>query len=562
MDTIRPISAVRHFLFFLIFCFTFSSPVSAKNWFEKILDGAGEVIAGGDEESEIKLGKQVDADIAKEHGFVNDPVQQRRVNAIGQSMAKIGSRKDLKWHFKVIDSDEINAFAAPGGYIYVTKGLLGLVKSDHELAGVLGHEITHVNKKHVMKAMGQAGLISAGIGLILGGGKEGKNDKWIKLGGSLGGSFLGLHMSREHEFEADQGGLELTSKAGYNPNGLRMFLVKLQEKHGGKVGNKTLENIQKWLSTHPETGDRIKKAEAWIKANGHKVEEIPDGTRVNIPENKEPEKKKDPDKKDKFRSLNRVAYISRFKAIVRVGASDSSKALGRLSRNKKVQIIGVMGNWYQVKIGKTKGWIYKSDLAASPVSNQNAQTTPPPIQSSGSMAAKRVQKAKEKLATLENLWKNRTSGFFGWFRKKFGMFRSEGDKKLLKEIEFAKEELDNAQLNLEFERKTQLTASAVNSAASGLGAGIIPGNIEIKLPALKESALDIKIKAIKPVQKPPKKQATGGSHTELQKLYNRLQQAKKAYLTAARNPGLSSQQKKKFFNDYAVLKKRFDALNR
>ena len=121
----------------LVFLSNFSAPPSA----EALLIGT---------KQEIELGKGVAADLEKKYGVVNDPELQARVARIGAAIAAVSDRKDIPYQFKVLNSKEVNALAVPGGYIYLFKGLVDYMPSDHELAGIIGHEVGHIVKRHTV----------------------------------------------------------------------------------------------------------------------------------------------------------------------------------------------------------------------------------------------------------------------------------------------------------------------------------------------------------------------------------------------------------------------------
>ena len=114
-------------------------------------------------EQEIEMGRQTAMQLEAKYGVVQDYALQERVNRIGQSLVKVSERQDLEYSFKVLNSDEVNALACPGGFIYVFKGLIDYMPSDAELAGVLGHEITHVVKKHTVHQIGKTAFNDFGF---------------------------------------------------------------------------------------------------------------------------------------------------------------------------------------------------------------------------------------------------------------------------------------------------------------------------------------------------------------------------------------------------------------
>jgi len=177
-------------------------------------------------QQEINMGKDVAMQLENQYGLVHDDELQDRINRIGQSLVQYCGRKDLTYTFKVLNSQDVNAMACPGGFIYVFKGLVDFMPSDDELAAVIGHEIGHVVKRHtvhqvekqlalsILTIIAAAGSGDAGAGLIL---------------ASTTSQALMAGYSRHDEGEADTQGLDLTLKAGYNPYGIYVTMSKLDD---------------------------------------------------------------------------------------------------------------------------------------------------------------------------------------------------------------------------------------------------------------------------------------------------------------------------------------------
>ncbi|MGB9006147.1 MAG: M48 family metalloprotease [Candidatus Aminicenantales bacterium] len=203
------------------------------------------------EEGEIALGKETDAEIQQQYGIYNDPALTAYVTAVGQRMVPITHRPNLSYSFKVLDTPVVNAFAVPGGYIYVTRGVLAMMNSEAELAAVLGHELGHVNARHSVRKMSQLILIQ--VGLAIG---SALNDTFAELAGiaSIGIQLLYLKFSRDDERQADALGVEYARKASYNPGPIIGFFGSLQ-KLGDLQGGHSLPGF---LSTHPLEAERIK----------------------------------------------------------------------------------------------------------------------------------------------------------------------------------------------------------------------------------------------------------------------------------------------------------------
>lgn len=204
------------------------------------------------EAEEMAIGQQQDAEIRREMGVYDDPALQRYVSDIGQELARKSHRPNLPWSFTIIDSPAINAFALPGGYIYVTRGILAYLDDEAELAGVLGHEIGHVTARHAAQAytrQAQAGIALTILGIFVP-----STQPFTDLG-ATGLSVLFLKHGREAELEADRLGVEYGSGAGYDPAGVPRFLSTL-----ARVDALGERGVPNWLSTHPDPGSRVERA--------------------------------------------------------------------------------------------------------------------------------------------------------------------------------------------------------------------------------------------------------------------------------------------------------------
>jgi predicted Zn-dependent protease len=205
------------------------------------------------EAEELAIGQQQDAEIRREMGEYDDRALQRYVSDIGQRLAERSHRPNLHWMFTVVDSPAINAFALPGGYVYITRGILPYLEDESELAGVLGHEIGHVTARHAAQqytrqAEGNLGL--AILSIFVPGTRP-----FTDLG-STGLSVLFLKHSRDDELEADRLGVEYGSSIGFDPSGVPRFLSTLARVHA-----QSERGVPNWLSTHPDPGSRVKEAE-------------------------------------------------------------------------------------------------------------------------------------------------------------------------------------------------------------------------------------------------------------------------------------------------------------
>ncbi len=209
-------------------------------------------------EREIALGKQAAQEVEKSSKMINDPVVTEYVNRVGQNLVRNSDAK-VPFTIKVIDSDEINAFALPGGFFYVNSGLILRADEEAELAGVMSHEIAHVAARHGTKSATKGEIMQmASIPLIL-----------LGPGGWAGyGLYEGLNLaipmgylkfSRDAEREADYLGLQYMYKAGYDPNAFVSFFEKIEAEERHHPGS-----IPKVFSTHPPTPERVQKAQEEI----------------------------------------------------------------------------------------------------------------------------------------------------------------------------------------------------------------------------------------------------------------------------------------------------------
>ena len=207
-------------------------------------------------DSEIRMGRQYAAEIEKSTKFINDPIITEYVNRIGQNLVKNSDAK-VPFTIKVIDSDEINAMALPGGFFYVNSGLILNADEEAELAGVMAHEIAHVAAHHAARQMTRANYAQLGtIPLIFIGGWTGYG---IYEAASIAVPITFLHFSREFEAQADYLGVQYMYRAGYDPQAFISFFEKVQALEKRKPGL-----VAKTFSDHPQTPDRIEHSQEEI----------------------------------------------------------------------------------------------------------------------------------------------------------------------------------------------------------------------------------------------------------------------------------------------------------
>lgn len=210
------------------------------------------------ESQEISIGQELDREVQQEMGMYDDPALQAYVEEIGMRMARASQRPNLPWHFTVVDVPAVNAFALPGGYIYITRGILPYLDNEAELAGVLGHEIAHVTARHAAQAYTRA--TGASLGLLLGG----IFVPQIRPFGDLAESGVGLlflRYGRDDELQADQLGAEYAAGGGWDPSAIPAFLTTL-----GRIDEAADRNgVPNWLSTHPQPEDRVVRVQAAVE---------------------------------------------------------------------------------------------------------------------------------------------------------------------------------------------------------------------------------------------------------------------------------------------------------
>ncbi len=219
-------------------------------------------VVGPTQEEEIAIGRQIAGDLLGAAPLVKDAALQRYVNHVGRWVASRGERPDLPWHFGVIESNDVNAFAAPGGYIFVTLGLYRLLQNEADLAGVLGHEIGHVIKQHHLKVLQQSKLLEAGSNVLVS--KTGNNDAVQKLIGG-GAEIVSRSLDKGAEFEADRIGVVLATRAGYDAYGLPSVLQQI-----GHIA-KDEGSVALLFKTHPQPDARLDKLAAAMGERFDKV---------------------------------------------------------------------------------------------------------------------------------------------------------------------------------------------------------------------------------------------------------------------------------------------------
>lgn len=210
------------------------------------------------DEEEKQLGEQVSQKLRDRFGVVQSEPVTKYVTLVGKVIAASSTRPNLDWQFIVLDTDGVNAFAAPGGFIHVTRGLLGMMKNEAQLAGVLGHEVTHVSAQHTINAIKRNKR--AEFAAETAGGSGGLKTALIaKAAEMVFNDVLDGKFSQGDESDSDKIGAQMANKAGYAAGGMAEVLKMIAERNAGR------QDRNGFFSSHPDTKDRINKIEKQIK---------------------------------------------------------------------------------------------------------------------------------------------------------------------------------------------------------------------------------------------------------------------------------------------------------
>ncbi len=219
------------------------------------------LLSAGDE---LALGKQTDTEILKSYGHYENPALGAYISGVGKKLGALSHQPNLEYSFKVLDSPVVNAFAVPGGFVYLTRGILAYLNDEAELAGVVGHEIGHITARHSAQQYSrmQAAQLGLGIGAMI-------SKTFRKYAGlaEAGMTLLFMSFSRDNERQADDLGVLYSSKAGYDARQMANMFVTLERLNPGEGR----DGLPAWFSTHPNPPDRItaiqKAAQEWQAQN-------------------------------------------------------------------------------------------------------------------------------------------------------------------------------------------------------------------------------------------------------------------------------------------------------
>lgn len=215
------------------------------------------------EQQEIQIGREVERQLAQKPGFVNDPGLTQYLRETGRRLAAISERPGLPWTYHVLRDDRVNAVAAPGGYVFATRGLFGFVTSRDELAFVLGHETAHVARRHAVELAQRDLETQFGAAILL----------RVVFGGSypayvltqIGRQLVNAQYSRDKEYEADRYGVIYARKAGFDPTQSLAFFDRLRKQE------KTEPALTRAFENHPETAARRSAVCAELRTMGYRV---------------------------------------------------------------------------------------------------------------------------------------------------------------------------------------------------------------------------------------------------------------------------------------------------
>lgn len=223
-------------------------------------------------QEEVQMGRQYAAEINQQLPIVEDAAVHRYINQLGNQIAQRADQRGLQYTFYVVNSDVVNAFAVPGGFIYINRGLINRAENVSELAGVLGHEIGHVVARHGVDQMVRMQRAELGVNLayvLLGRAPSGVEQAGLQVGA---GAFFARH-SREAEHEADELAIQYLTRGGINPMGVVTFFQKLMQDQ-----QRAPSRVEQWFATHPLTQERV-------EATRRSVEAIPAAQRQNLTTN-------------------------------------------------------------------------------------------------------------------------------------------------------------------------------------------------------------------------------------------------------------------------------------
>jgi predicted Zn-dependent protease len=233
-------------------------------------------IFGLSESQEVELGQEAARQVERQQPILRDSQVTSYLDSIGQRLVRSSKRRDISYTFKVVNSSDINAFALPGGFVYVNRGLIEAADNESDLAGVISHEIGHVVGRHSAEQMKKAGIANLGLGVLeaILGARSGAAAGLAQVGSQIGASAAFMKFSRDDEREADRLGVRNLYDAGYNPAGMVTFFEKL-----GDLRKSQPSKLETFFSTHPNPTERASNISREIRLLPRRG-----GLRTNTPE--------------------------------------------------------------------------------------------------------------------------------------------------------------------------------------------------------------------------------------------------------------------------------------
>jgi predicted Zn-dependent protease len=245
---------------FVASAFLSAAHAADENWRERL--SAQDEVTAGDVSAEVVFGRKIAAKILGRYKTYDNPALLKYINLVGLVLARNSGRPELNFHFMVLDTDEINAYAAPGGYVFVTRGALQLMKDESELAGVLAHEIGHVAEMHVVKELkikGENESVTAGLAQLVGGSSESARAAFAQAVDRGLEMIFKEEYKREDEMQSDKDAVILCALSGYEPTALAKYLDKARSIKG---------EVSDAGQTHPSYSTRISRINDVIVQNG------------------------------------------------------------------------------------------------------------------------------------------------------------------------------------------------------------------------------------------------------------------------------------------------------
>jgi beta-barrel assembly-enhancing protease len=237
--------------------------------FGLVAGSAGLAACGISTQDEVQMGQQYAAEINRQLPIVDDPAVHRYINQLGNSIQRQPGARDIPYTFYVVNINEINAFAVPGGFVYINRGLIERTENLSELAGVVAHEIGHIEARHSVQMLERLQAAQAGVAvasILLGGPPQGVAGAAVEVGAA---AYFARH-SREAENEADAIAVQLLPRAGIDPGGIVTFFRKLLDEQ-----QRSPTQVEQWFATHPLTEERI-------VATREMIRQLPPGATANL----------------------------------------------------------------------------------------------------------------------------------------------------------------------------------------------------------------------------------------------------------------------------------------